>query len=62
MNTVQKISAAIARAGLALACVGAAVLGGALCGLASWEPAWMLVLGLLPVLSGTIAESLTRPR
>ena len=40
----------------------AAVLGGALCGLASWGPGWMLALGLLPSLSGTMAESLTSPR
>jgi hypothetical protein len=40
----------------------AAVLGGALCGLASWGPGWMLALGLLPCLSGTMAESLTSPR
>lgn len=40
----------------------AAVLGGALCGLASWGPGWMLALGLLPALSGTMAESLTSPR
>ena len=40
----------------------AAVLGGALCGLAVWGPSWMLVLGLLPAVSGTLAETLTSPR
>ncbi|MEU1573395.1 hypothetical protein ABZ519_19965 [Streptomyces collinus] len=45
MNTVRKISAAIARAGLALACVGAVVLGGATPASASTVTVYMSTTG-----------------
>ena len=40
----------------------AALLGAALCGLATWGPAWMLGVGLLPSLSVRAAETVTSPR